>query len=72
MKIYVDIDGTICETPYTDDKWDYKKSIPTQSHVNKINKLYDEGNKIIYWTARENWKRVEDEDKSKIEAIRAE
>jgi hypothetical protein len=52
MKIYVDIDGTICETPYIKDKWDYRKSVPTQSHIDKINKLYNEGNEIIYWTAR--------------------
>tara|TARA_R110001592_G_scaffold230386_3_gene487225 strand:+ start:419 stop:724 length:306 start_codon:yes stop_codon:yes gene_type:complete len=52
MKIFVDIDGTICETPYINGKWDYEKSVPTQSHVDKINKLYDEGNEIVYWTAR--------------------
>ena len=50
--IYVDIDGTICDTPNIDGKWDYRKSNPTQSHIDKINKLYDKGNTIIYWTAR--------------------
>ena len=50
--IYVDIDGTICDTPNIDGKWDYRKSNPTQSHIDKINKLYDECNTIIYWTAR--------------------
>ena len=50
--IYVDIDRTICDTPNIDGKWDYRKSNPTQSHIDKINKLYDEGNTIIYWTAR--------------------
>jgi hypothetical protein len=52
MRIFVDIDGTICDTPYIDGKWDYRKSIPTQLHIDKINKLYDEGNEIVYWTAR--------------------
>ena len=50
--IYVDIDGTICDTTNIDCKLDYRKSNPTQSHIDKINKLYDEGNTIIYWTAR--------------------
>ena len=45
--IYVDIDGTICTIirPYSDAK-------PIASHVDKINKLYDEGHTIIYYTAR--------------------
>ena len=52
MRIFVDIDGTICETPNLDGKWVYKLSSPIQAHVDKINKLYDEGHTIIYWTAR--------------------
>jgi len=47
--IYVDIDETICITP---DNRDYSKSIPIEKNIEKINKLYDAGNKIIYWTAR--------------------
>jgi len=47
--IYVDVDETICNTP--EDR-DYTKSTPIKEHINKINKLYDEGNMIIYWTAR--------------------
>lgn len=47
MKIYVDIDGTICDT-----YGGYLKATPIKSHIDKINKLYDEGNEIIYWTAR--------------------
>jgi len=49
MIIYVDIDETICNTP--EDR-DYAKSIPIVENIEKINKLYDEGNTIIYWTAR--------------------
>ena len=45
--IYVDIDGTICSItrPYSDAK-------PISTHIDKINKLYDEGHHITYWTAR--------------------
>ena len=45
--IYVDIDGTICSItrPYSDAK-------QISTHIDKINKLYDEGHTIIYYTAR--------------------
>lgn len=45
--IYVDIDGTICTIarPYSDAQ-------PIYSHIEKINKLHDEGHMIIYYTAR--------------------
>jgi uncharacterized HAD superfamily protein len=45
--IYVDIDGTICSIskPYSDAQ-------PILKHIDKINKLYDDGNTIIYYTAR--------------------
>jgi hypothetical protein len=49
MIIYVDIDETICVTP--DDR-DYTKASPIQKNINKINELYDNGDTIIYWTAR--------------------
>jgi len=49
MIIYVDIDETICETP--PDR-DYAKAVPIEKNINKINELYDEGNTIIFWTAR--------------------
>lgn len=49
MIIYVDIDETICVTP--EDR-DYSKSSPISSHIDKINKLFEEGNTIVYWTAR--------------------
>jgi len=48
MIIYVDIDGTIC----TDENGSYDKAKPVDSQIKKINKLYEEGNTIIYWTAR--------------------
>ena len=49
MKYIVDIDGTICN-PVPDGK--YENATPIASHIEKINKLYDEGNQIIYLTAR--------------------
>ena len=52
MRIFVDIDGTICNTKKINNEWDYKNSTPIQSHIDKINKLYDKGNEIVYWTAR--------------------
>ena len=48
MIIYADIDGTIC----SDESGLYEKVKPIKEQINKINKLYDEGNTIIYWTAR--------------------
>lgn len=48
MKIFVDIDGTICHTIGSD----YPNSKPLASRIERINKLYDAGNIIVYWTAR--------------------
>ena len=48
--IYVfDIDGTIC-TKVEDG--DYSKAEPIRERIKIINKLYDEGNTIIFQTAR--------------------
>ena len=54
MKIFVDIDDTICYYENIDikKKMEYDKALPYKDRINKINKLYDEGHKIIYWTAR--------------------
>ena len=49
MIIYVDIDETICKLPKTRD---YSLATPMTSRIERVNKLYDEGNTIIYWTAR--------------------
>ena len=45
----VDIDETICFYP---GKRQYNLAEPNQENIATINKLYDEGWKIIYWTAR--------------------
>jgi len=54
MKIFVDIDDTICYYDEEDKngKMDYSKAKPYEERISKINRLYNEGNKIIYWTAR--------------------
>ena len=49
MLIYVDIDETICFTP---DSRDYSLAEPYLDKIQKINNLYNEGHKIVYWTAR--------------------
>ena len=46
---YVDIDETICNSP--EDR-DYSKAEPLTDRIDIINKLFDAGNKIVYWTAR--------------------
>jgi hypothetical protein len=44
----IDIDGTICNSTFGE----YSKAQPFQCRIEKVNKLFWEGNKIIYWTAR--------------------
>jgi CMP-N,N'-diacetyllegionaminic acid synthase len=48
LNIFVDIDDTIANT----SNQDYKSSKPYPDRIKVINKLYDEGNHITYWTAR--------------------
>ena len=48
MIIYVDIDNTIFNTKGTD----YTKSKPMVKRIEAINSLYEQGNEIVYWTAR--------------------
>ena len=52
MKIYVDIDETICFYNSSEDRMGYKKPLPDYGNIQKINKLFDEGNQITYYTAR--------------------
>ena len=51
MIIRVDIDGTICNSPVGTDP-DYSKATPIVDNIAKINKLYDEGHRIKYWSSR--------------------
>ena len=59
--IYVDIDETICNREASSDfgvVHDYTKAKPIKENIAKINKLYDEGNTIVYWTARGSRKQI--------------
>tara|TARA_S200000501_G_scaffold374164_1_gene423048 strand:- start:3414 stop:3764 length:351 start_codon:yes stop_codon:yes gene_type:complete len=56
-KICFDIDGVICKTK----KNNYKLSKPIIKNINKINSLYDEGYKIILYTARFMGRSLENE-----------
>ena len=53
MIYVVDIDDTIC-TSFTgeDGSRQYDKAEPLPERIEKINELYDQGETIIYWTAR--------------------
>ena len=60
MVIYVDIDETICYYNEISGVRDYSKALPIKKNIQKINQLYDQGNTIVYWTARgtltgKNW-----------------
>jgi histidinol phosphatase-like enzyme len=46
--IYIDIDDTICKT----NGLDYSEAKPIYKNIEIANKLYDDGNYIVYWTAR--------------------
>lgn len=55
--IYVDIDETICYHGSPDNKKrkgpvNYSDAKPFLDRIDKINKLYDQGKIIVYWTAR--------------------
>ena len=49
MRFVIDIDETIC---YYENERNYPDALPIKENIEKINKLYDEGNTVIYWTAR--------------------
>ncbi len=49
----IDIDGTVCDDIKNEDSHLYKDAIPYEGSKEIINKLYDEGNTIVFFTARE-------------------
>ena len=49
MTYVVDIDGTICEKVSGND---YTQAQPLHNRIKVVNQLYDDGCKIIYFTAR--------------------
>jgi len=48
----VDIDGTICDNVICTEYNNYETSTPKLSRIAEINKLYDQGHIIKYFTAR--------------------
>ncbi len=53
MIFVIDLDNTLCKTVKKENgDWDYKNSVPIQERINKVNKLFLEGHKIIIETAR--------------------
>lgn len=61
--IFIDIDKTICKEI---EDLDYSKAEPIYKNIEMANKLYDEGNYVVYWTARGavsgiNWRDVTEE-----------
>jgi hypothetical protein len=50
MLIYCDIDNTICKTTGND----YENAVPIPENIAKMNKLWNEGHTIVYWTSRGN------------------
>ena len=48
MIYVVDIDGTISNCP----TGQYEKSEPMMDRIEKLNKIYDQGNSIVFYTAR--------------------
>tara|TARA_Y100000591_G_C21619096_1_gene586877 strand:+ start:192 stop:521 length:330 start_codon:yes stop_codon:yes gene_type:complete len=49
MKIFIDIDETIC---LNNDDRDYNKAKPIKKNIAKMNALFDSGHNITYWSAR--------------------
>ena len=60
-----DIDGTICTPGEGCGTCQYEGATPKKDRIEKINKLYDEGNTIVYWTARGSRKQINWEELTK-------
>jgi len=52
MTVFVDIDETICFYESKEKRLGYRNANPNMKNIAKINKLYDDGHEIVYWTAR--------------------
>ena len=48
MRYVFDIDGTICDQV----EGDYRSSTPRLDRIERVNKLYEEGHFVIFFTAR--------------------
>ena len=54
-----DIDGTICTPGEGCGTCQYEGATPKKDRIEAVNKLYDEGNTIVYWTARGSRKQID-------------
>jgi len=52
MNIYVDIDETICVHEESPGPRNYELAKPLYNNINKINRLFEDGHHVVYWTAR--------------------
>jgi hypothetical protein len=70
----VDIDGTICDDIKNEDSHLYPTANEYPNAKDTLNKWYDEGNQIHFFTARENkdWKRFYKKCDALTRAIKAE
>lgn len=50
-KFFIDIDNTITK-PYNHAQPDYNDAVPDEERIEEINKLYDDGHEVNYWTGR--------------------
>ena len=48
MRYVIDIDGTVCNNTYGD----YESAKPYEDRIKKINKLFENGDEIVFFTAR--------------------
>jgi hypothetical protein len=56
MIIYVDIDNTICSQKSSTK---YQDAEPWMNNIEKINKLYNKGHHITYWTGRGSTSKID-------------
>lgn len=52
MKVFVSIDSIIKNLPKLGSSLDYKNIKPQYDSIEKINKMYDDGDVIIYYTPK--------------------
>ena len=63
MIYYIDIDDTICTLS---EPMNYESAQPIHLAVEKVNRLYEEGHYIVFWTARgtlsgKDWRKLTEE-----------
>ncbi len=49
MIYYIDIDDTICTLA---ESMNYESACPIPRAIEKVNRLYEDGHRVVFWTAR--------------------